>query len=520
MIFLAVITFETALNGFERNFNNLNFQVNKVRENLDVEKVQIARLEDAIKAADTLTRDKINDDFERQNSLFAESRDAALDAIRVEESEIKTLANNGKAVVLQEQISELKQTRASLLERRDREIADATLTLDKSRDNQLADLDKQREVLLQQAESVQTRITAILKEREQEFQNKSAKLREPVNRIEDAIANLETEKRQKVEDSFFNKTSIENRYNELISAKERELRTARSKLNDFSLEDTVANKELSEARKKLDTLNIRISSFSSSSITATEVTNKTEALNSIDLKYSARLDANQREISALNDQLSKVAGISENDAKIQREIVNKKREEALQKYNDNFNQISTLKEQQLALLEEKETKITQYRGEIEERLNTVSKLKSDINQKASNNQVFRIAMMFDPNADTAADVSKSAVDMVGKIWFGSLALVIAITGITLALASEVIADERQTRVSEENAPKRKSKMRAIALSISRLARSRPKYKIKEVIKEVPVDKVAFRDVVKEVVKKEVVHVPIYTNDKKLLNSND
>ena len=110
--------------------------------------------------------------------------------------------------------------------------------------------------------------------------------------------------------------------------------------------------------------------------------------------------------------------------------------------------------------------------------------------------------------------------MVGKIWFGSLALVIAITGITLALASEVIADERQTRVSEENAPKRKSKMRAIALSISRLARSRPKYKIKEVIKEVPVDKVAFRDVVKEVVKKEVVHVPIYTNDKKLLNSND
>lgn len=520
LIFLAVITFETALNGFERNFNNLNFQVNKVRENLDVEKVQIARLEDAIKAADTLTRDKINNDFERQNLLFAENRDTSLEAIRVEESEIKTLANNGKAVVLQEQISELKETRKSLLGRRDKEIADASLTLDKSRDNQLADLDKQREVLSKQAESVQTRITAILKEREQEFQNKSDKLREPVNRIEDDIANLETEKRQKVEDSFFNKTSIEKRYNERISAKERELRTARSKLNGFSLEDTVANKELTEARKKLDTLNARISSFSSSSITATEVTNKTEALNAIDLKYSARLDANQREISSLNDQLSKVAGISENDARIQRDIVNKKREEALRKYSDNFNQISALKDQQLALLKEKETKILQYREEIEDRLNTVSELKSDINQKASNNQVFRIAMMFDPDADTAADVSKNAVDMVGKIWFGSLALVIAITGITLALASEVIADERQTRVSEENAPKRKSKMRAIALSVNRLARSRPKYKIKEVIKEVPVDKVAFRDVVKEVVKKEVVHVPIYTNDKKLLNNND
>jgi 5'-3' exonuclease len=37
-----------------------------------------------------------------------------------------------------------------------------------------------------------------------------------------------------------------------------------------------------------------------------------------------------------------------------------------------------------------------------------------------------------------------------------------------------------------------------------------------VIKEVPVDKVVFRDIPVEVVKKEIIHTPIYTNDPDLL----
>jgi|TARA_B100002003_G_scaffold175324_1_gene163188 hypothetical protein len=41
-------------------------------------------------------------------------------------------------------------------------------------------------------------------------------------------------------------------------------------------------------------------------------------------------------------------------------------------------------------------------------------------------------------------------------------------------------------------------------------------KIVEVTKEVPVDKVAFKEVPVEVVKREVVHIPVYTNDPSLL----
>jgi 5'-3' exonuclease len=41
-------------------------------------------------------------------------------------------------------------------------------------------------------------------------------------------------------------------------------------------------------------------------------------------------------------------------------------------------------------------------------------------------------------------------------------------------------------------------------------------KIVEIIKEVPVDKVVFQEVPVEVVRKEVIHTPIYTNDPDLL----
>ena len=43
---------------------------------------------------------------------------------------------------------------------------------------------------------------------------------------------------------------------------------------------------------------------------------------------------------------------------------------------------------------------------------------------------------------------------------------------------------------------------------------------KEVIKEIPVDKIIYRDVPVEVTRRELVHVPLYTNDKELLGTTD
>ena len=47
----------------------------------------------------------------------------------------------------------------------------------------------------------------------------------------------------------------------------------------------------------------------------------------------------------------------------------------------------------------------------------------------------------------------------------------------------------------------------------------PIYKtvVREVVKEIPVEKVVFRDKPIEIIKREIVHVPFYTDDKTLIN---
>ena len=63
--------------------------------------------------------------------------------------------------------------------------------------------------------------------------------------------------------------------------------------------------------------------------------------------------------------------------------------------------------------------------------------------------------------------------------------------------------------------------RRAAVAYRRRLRARPppppKIEVREVVKEVPVDKVVFRDVPREVVVKELVYVPLYTSDPSLLN---
>ena len=43
--------------------------------------------------------------------------------------------------------------------------------------------------------------------------------------------------------------------------------------------------------------------------------------------------------------------------------------------------------------------------------------------------------------------------------------------------------------------------------------------MREVFKEVPVDKVVFKEIPVEIIKKEIVYVPIYTSDPSLLKES-
>ena len=112
------------------------------------------------------------------------------------------------------------------------------------------------------------------------------------------------------------------------------------------------------------------------------------------------------------------------------------------------------------------------------------------------------------------------IRMVSLVWFGSIAAITAWTGTLLAFASLVLQYGPETR----HHPKRGSRSRSVkALFIKSLRSPRIKEiekvveKPVEVIKEVPVTKVVTQEVPKEVIRKEVIHVPIASDDLTILD---
>lgn len=127
--------------------------------------------------------------------------------------------------------------------------------------------------------------------------------------------------------------------------------------------------------------------------------------------------------------------------------------------------------------------------------------------------------------EESADITTKCFNNVTAFFWGSISAVVAVTGTILAIGSEVL---RSTSLKQKNFPKGKKPFRYLLVGIYKYVR-KPKLKdvivekkiekIVEVIKEVPVQKIEYVEVpkIQEVIKKEIVHVPLYTNDEALLN---
>ena len=114
------------------------------------------------------------------------------------------------------------------------------------------------------------------------------------------------------------------------------------------------------------------------------------------------------------------------------------------------------------------------------------------------------------------------MDFTETIWFGSLALVIAITGTAVALGSEVL---RTTHPIRKRSNTGKNILRVLKFlrkpRIKKIVETKIVKQIDTVVKEVPkevvVEKIVPTEIVKEKIIKQAIHVPYYTNDPALLN---
>lgn len=184
--------------------------------------------------------------------------------------------------------------------------------------------------------------------------------------------------------------------------------------------------------------------------------------------------------------------------------------------------------------------------DLEEKINTeklkIQNLSNIIREQASQNNVYRITAMFF-NEDNFANLRKDQIKWVAYIWFGSLAFVAATVGSILALAGFVLQDPETYKPIK---PKRRPIRRSIRRLLIVLRRSsnkknrgsfykalrnflidlrkrirQPKIKYKKVsvekiievekVKEVPgPERVVYKEVPKEIIKKELVYVPFYS----------
>ena len=153
-------------------------------------------------------------------------------------------------------------------------------------------------------------------------------------------------------------------------------------------------------------------------------------------------------------------------------------------------------------------------------------LENEVLAAYSHTQIYRIARTV-YGVERGVRITEEQLSLVATVWFGSLAGIVSTMGIFLAFGAFILKHPvPEFHEDHKNNNRGGSTKRALRLTLRALRKKFKEPKIvikikeievpKEVVKEVPVDKVVFKEVPVEVIQKEVIHVPIYTNDPDLI----
>jgi hypothetical protein len=469
LLFISFITFESAMNGFERNFNALMFEIEKPSKLLVNVREKTDYLNDEYLKASQLTQQKIDDEYHEQYKILSGQKNDQLLILREQMDDLLARSETKFINSLKDKVNSNNKELEKLRNRRDKEI-DA---LSKSYELSLA--------------SESDAISSSKRNLQNQFQSEKEKL------------SLMESKAQKAYEAanFFTATGVKEEWDEKIQIQIVLIESIRKQLNNISFTG-VTNKSLEDFNNSVSKIERRFEP---------QVRKLKKENDKLSLQISKSLSVKEKEISSfVKDKRNEIAAV-EKDFKAQIS-------ELKQRRDANYVTLKSLAERQKELT-----------SEISKLNESQVLIRDEINQKVGNSQIYRMAQWW-WDKDSAADVSRKDVALIATIWFGSLAMLIAVTGVALAFASLVIgAPDRLT--SEKNGSSVFEKWsRWMRLYLANRVRTRKvkyvevdKIVFKEVAKEVPVEKIVFKEVPVEVIKKEIVHIPYYTNDSSLLNLN-
>jgi hypothetical protein len=460
LIFLAFITFESALNGFERNFTNLTYVIDNEKKNLVLVEEQIDRLNSRIENASKGNLAEIETEYNERIDVISRERDS-------------------QTVLIQERIQALRATIQSEYIKGLREQAQKlNAQVERVR------IDREKQITTLRQSSV-----ANLEKTETEIGVRRRQLQTKIDRLTQDIRNNERRREAELSDAgiFTNKEEIRQRWNRASAPLEKQREETQNSLEDLSIPTIVAQSN--------DTLNVSI--------------------NTLRAGYEKILDKLDQELSDLNNEIAGSLGAREQD--IEQSITGYLLEIGTveNRYQSQQGDAAKLRDTALLKLANSQQIISETGVEKDLLDGERIQIRDTINRKVGNNQIYRIAQ-WAFGAESAADLDRTDVLKVALVWFGSLAALVAFTGIFLALASEVIRDFNRQPLSDifKNRVASGGKfLNSLRRLVSYWRRVRRAPRTIEVAREVYVDKIVEKTVTKEVPIKHLVYVPFYTADK-------
>jgi hypothetical protein len=481
LLLISFITFESALNGFQRVFSRINSELSVIDK-------QIVELDESIVG--------------RKNQI-KDAQELTMEKIRKEEEDALTGLKSTLDSKKKTNDDQIKQLKASINTEITQGLADEILALN----TEIGDLEKRRDGNLDQLKTDRDNKTE--KERDKD-QDERGRLATALQDEKKALEAIRIEENQKIENSW-GKKAARNRAAETLAAQNEKISNAEKALKDFS--DEADQREISrEERFKTSQKNIRDSNQALINPIETERSN-------VQAKFDTARTASAQDVD------TKVRALEEEIGGFQ------------EKYNLDAAAVTERTKTRQGEFVTKQENIEDWNGKNRKAEADILVLRNDFNVSAGENQIHSIASYFS-DEKSAVDIPKELVTRVALVWFLSLAAMIAFTGPILAMAANVIRDPRipdyrskDDRQARGRQFKTLRSFRRWIIYHRRLDR-KPiiKERIREVTKEVPVDRVVKEEVIKEVpvdrvvkhevpvqtIKKELVHVPLYTNDPKLL----
>lgn len=474
LFLLVFVTFETIFNGLERNFSTLESDIEKPRREFQEKSDRLANLESNLLRINSRTTEQLDTDYSLKISeQETERNDQLLVLNNARDEEITSVnAQIEKAISAYGVIADTRgsQQKANRL-RED---------IKEAQSNAKEEIKQLNETASKRLEEIEILIGQIDKNMTEELLNKgvfasSNAIRTAAKELRDPLINEKVQLQSDLKSSVDN---IQDGLDELEKDKSAELEIAETDLL------TAQGRDSGTLQNNVAQLQARIDTISRS--------------------YSNRID----DANALIDK--RISGI-------EREL-----------------------EEAKVIQRQRQENIPRIENDSEAIRSDLVSLEKEINIKARGNNIYRITGRF-YDRDSAADILVEELKVVSTIWFGSIALIAALVGPILALAGFVLEDPESYRpILNKKKPIRRAirgvllrlrtfyktrrtgvirrSLRALLVDIRKWFRA-PRIKFKEVkvphevIREVPVpgpEKIIYKEVPKEIIKSEIVYVPLYS----------